>query len=282
MTSHRNPTVKKAAGHDQPFAHHQLVRSLRRAGAAPAIAHQIADQITERITPNMSTRIIRRLAFQLLRKQSQATASRYQLKAALMALGPSGFPFERYIAALFTWKGFDTQIGQLIHGKCVTHEVDVVATLNHRKALVECKYHNHPGIISTIKIPLYIYARFLDLQTGPEIPPFTEAWVATNTRFSEDARRYGRCMGLHLLDWDAPNGPSLRDWINDSDIYPITILNGISAAEKARLLNLGIITCQDLLSATNGANRCQITPQKWARLTTECSNLISGVDKVPL
>ncbi|MGS0527278.1 hypothetical protein ACU8V7_21050 [Zobellia nedashkovskayae] len=42
-------------------------------------------------------------------------------------MGPTGFPFERFIGALLTYSGYETKVGIVMDGICVTHEIDVVA-----------------------------------------------------------------------------------------------------------------------------------------------------------
>ena len=81
-----------------------------------------------------------------------------------MELGPSGFPFEKFVAAIIKEEGYQTEVGVIVQGACVTHEVDVVATTDHQHIMVECKYHNQQGRVNDVKIPLYIQSRFLDIE----------------------------------------------------------------------------------------------------------------------
>jgi len=47
-----------------------------------------------------------------------------------MELGPSGFPFENYLSQILNEIGYKVQVGKIINGKCVTHEIDVIAEKN--------------------------------------------------------------------------------------------------------------------------------------------------------
>jgi len=42
-----------------------------------------------------------------------------------MNLGPTGYPFEKYIAKVLNTYNFTTKTNQVLNGKCVFHEVDV-------------------------------------------------------------------------------------------------------------------------------------------------------------
>ena len=88
----------------------------------------------------------------LLKNQSQTYAARYSLKRAIMSLGPQGFPFEQYLAALLRHYGYRTYTNQIFAGQCITHEIDVVAekskemTYNFPKVflpMVELDIYNH-------------------------------------------------------------------------------------------------------------------------------------------
>ena len=199
----------------------------------------------------MTTKKIYEKAFKLLRKERKPLAARYKLKSAIMELGPSGFPFEMYVAAVLQQQGYKTQTGVLVKGKCVMHEVDVIAEKGEYHCMIECKYHNHPGTVCDVKIPLYIHSRFKDVEAswvqlpGHEIK-LHQGWVVTNTRFSSDAIQYGICTGLNLAGWNYPQNGSLNKLIDSLSLYPITCLHSLTAAEKQQLLNVQIILCKDI------------------------------------
>ena len=168
-----------------------------------------------------------------------------------MELGPSGFPFEKYIGAILHYQGHNVRIGEIVQGKCVDHEVDVIAKTDHTQLMVECKYHNLPGTICDVKVPLYIQSRFLDVAAewtrlqGKEVLTY-QGCVVTNTRFSDDAIKYGTCAGLKLIGWDYPSRGSLRDQIDSLGLYPITCLTSLTRSEKQYLLDKKIVLCHEL------------------------------------
>lgn len=244
--------VTKADGTMVPFDADKLRASLRRAGADEDVARQIVERMTPRLEPGMSTRRIYRMAFTLLHKRSHRTAARYRLKQGILDLGPSGFPFERFIGRILEHDGYRAHVGVSVQGRCVAHEVDVVADKGDQHFLVECKYHNNPGRVCDVKVPLYIQARFLDVAEQWRTEPgngtrHLQGWLVTNTRFTSDALQYGQCAGLRLVSWDHPAKGSLRDRIDRSGLYPLTCLASLTQAEKERLLQLGLVLVHDVL-----------------------------------
>jgi hypothetical protein len=259
--------VTKANGEVMPFEEDRLIRSLQRSGASAAISRAILDEIRSEMYERIPTREIYRMAFSRLQDRSRHLASRYKLKRAIMELGPSGFPFERFVARLLEHKGYRLRMGALITGRCVTHEIDVVAEKDGEVNMIECKYHNRPGMICDVKVPLYIWARFKDVERDPGKGPedqvrFHRAWVATNTRFSDDAIRYAACSDMRLIGWDQPAGKGLKEMVDDAQLYPITCLLTLPAKEKQRLLEQGIVLCKELAADHTWLERSGMSPAK--------------------
>ncbi|WP_121355614.1 restriction endonuclease [Flavisolibacter nicotianae] len=244
-------SVIKASGKKDVFSNEKLHRSLKRSGVSNEIANEIVQEITAHLTEEMSTKSIYKQAFQLLKQYSRPGAARYKLKQAINALGPSGFPFELFIAELLKSEGYTVQTDVIVQGHCVRHEVDVIAQKENKQFMVECKFHNSQGICTDVKVPLYIQSRFLDLtRKGEGFPeresPFHKAWLVTNTRFSEDAILYGTCMNIDLVSWDYPRHFSLRDRINKAGLHPLTCLLSLTGHEKQLLLNKRVVLCKQL------------------------------------
>ncbi len=246
-----NIFITKASGEKEVFSSEKLQSSLMSAGANVELARKIVDEMKDRIYSGMPTKKIYRHAFQLLRKHSRHLAGRYHLKRGIMELGPSGFPFEKYIGELLKIQGYQIRLGEIVRGHCVNHEIDVIAELGERHFMIECKYHNLPGTSCDVKIPLYVQGRFKDVEIAWQQLPthdikFHQGWVVTNTRFTKDAIQYGTCAGLHLLGWNYPFNESLKDLIDSSGLYPLTCLTSLTHHEKQLLLDQKIVLCLDL------------------------------------
>ncbi|WP_373056385.1 ATPase [Zunongwangia sp. H14] len=243
--------VKKYSGEYQAFDINKLINSLRRSRADEDIIQDIARKVQGQIEEGMSTKKIYQLAFKMLKGKSRVSASKYKLKKALMELGPTGFPFEKLVGKLLEHEGFDTEVGIIVQGNCVQHEVDVIAQKEEKHYMIECKYHSDQGRFCNVKIPLYIHSRFLDVekqwkhQKGYETKSH-HGGLYTNTRFTKDAIQYGKCVGLLLTSWDYPVGNGLKDRIDKSGLHPLTALTTITKAEKTKLLDKGIVLCKEL------------------------------------
>ncbi len=251
MDSLRSAHVIKASGEQVPFAPEKLLHSLRRAGATKVQAEEVLAGLRSRIYSGITTREIYRIAQRLLKKQAVHVAARYHLKRGIMELGPSGYPFEKFIAAVMHAQHFEVQTGVIVPGVCVPHEVDVLAQRERQVCFVECKYHNRQGILCDVKVPLYIHARFNDLRSHTEKSAnhqrSYEGWLVTNTRFSKDALTYGTCAGLHMQSWDYPSGNSLREQIDRLGLYPLTCLTTLTRQEKQWLLEKQLVLASGLV-----------------------------------
>jgi hypothetical protein len=276
------PLIKKASGEMEPFSPEKLKNSLHRAGANPAIITEITRNISAWITEGIPTRKIYSRAFSLLRKKRKSMAARYSLKKAIMEMGPSGFPFEQFVGYLFKCKGFDVEVGQVVNGQCVTHELDVIASDDKNQHLVECKYHNNQGKFSSVQVPLYVRSRVNDVietrQAQPEYKNLTfHGWVITNTRFTTDAMNYGRCSGLNIMSWDYPQKDSLKALTEKFNAFPITTLTQLTKAHKQQLLKNGIVLCSDLKEKPEALEPLQITKQKQKQIWEELTDLMDGL-----
>lgn len=232
----KHPIIEKASGEKEVFDPEKLVQSLKRAGTSEQQAGEVLDTLMPKLEEGMTTRQIYGMAFRKLRQQKNANAARYSLKKAIMELGPTGYPFEQFIGQVLAHQGFSVKVGEVLQGKCITHEIDVIATQNNTQYLVECKFYNSSGKYANVRVPLYVRSRVDDIIAFREkLPEYSDTrffgWVATNTRFTEDALVYGRCAGLHMLSWDTPRKHALKEMIEETGIFPITALTALNTKQ---------------------------------------------------
>lgn len=273
-----NINITKASGQKAPFNEGKLKQSLLRSGATNEQADDITNEVMEMLVEGMSTRKIYKAAFRLLRNYSRPAAARYKLKQAIMELGPSGFPFEMFVAELLKYKGYQTKVGVIVQGHCVKHEIDVIAEKDEHHFMIECKFHNHQGYASDVKIPLYIQSRFLDVekqwkQLDGHAEKFHQGWVVTNTRFSDDAAQYGRCMNMNLVGWDYPKHNGLKDWIDGSGLHPVTSLTSLTQKEKQQLLDKKIVLCKTMHHNNALLQSIGVKPPRLQKVMDECAAL---------
>jgi hypothetical protein len=238
--------VTKADGEEESFDAGKLERSLELAGASSTMRARIAAHIMRELHPGITTEEIYRHAFEILRKEEQTpVAARYSVKRAVFALGPSGFPFEQFLAEVLRAHGWQVQTGVALNGRCAPHEVDVLAERRGKRVGIEAKFHNEQGGKTDIKDALYVKARYDDLRNAP-VPTskVDEGWLVTNTVFTRNAIRYAQCSGLTLLGWDYPHGRGLFRMIEEAKVHPLTCLTTLSEGEKHRFLDQKVVLCK--------------------------------------
>jgi hypothetical protein len=240
--------ITKADGTQQRFDPAKLEHSLESVGASSTMRARIVAHVLKELHPGMMTEDIYRHAFDILRREeAQPIAARYSIKRAVFALGPSGFPFEQFLAEVFRAHGWKAQTGVSLMGRCVEHEVDVLLERDDIRIGIEAKFHNDPGGKTEIKDALYVHARYEDLQKAPERSSrVQEGWLVTNTRFTRNVIRYAQCSNLSLIGWDYPRTRGLLTLITEARVHPLTCLTTLSEGEKRRFLDKRIVLCKNI------------------------------------
>ncbi len=273
------PEIVKADGTVEPFDGSKLEMSLMRAGATERTAERIRLTIQSSMGASAQSNDIYRRAFQMLRHDNRPSAARYSLRRALFEFGPSGHPFEDFVAELFRAEGWTVEDRKMIPGKCVSHEVDIYATRGDETLAAELKYHNDPGYKTDVKISLYVKARFDDiLQCEPTknaTCPIESGFLITNTKFTRDAIQYATCAGLGLLGWTYPNEGNLYDRIVAAGLYPVTALTLLKKAEKRLLIDQGIVTCAQVRAHREVLRELGVPPDRLGAIMAEAGMLCS-------
>ncbi len=243
--------ITKSSGEKAKFSLDKLRNSLKHSGADHNLVEEIVDKVQDELYEGISTNEIYNRAYALLKKKKSVFASKYKLKKAIYELGPTGFPFERFVAAILDYSGYSTKVDIIMDGVCVTHEIDVVAKKNGQTTIIECKFHGEEGRNCNVKVPLYIHSRYNDVKAHwqmkkNETKTLNKGWVVTNTRFTKHAINYGKCAELYLLSWDYPKNDGLKDRIDRLGLYPITVSTLLSNREKKFLLSRDVVLCRQL------------------------------------
>lgn len=271
----KNFQILKSTGEKVDFSISKLRNSLQRSGADELTVDNIINVIRDELYQGISTKQIYNWAFAMLKKSKPHYASKYKLKKAIFELGPTGYPFENFIGALLKYSGYAVEVRKIMQGKCVSHEVDAVATKNGQHIIVECKFHSEKTTICNVKIPLYIHSRYQDiLSQHKNTPKYPNAcWVVTNTRFTTDAITYGQCVGLYLLSWDYPKDNGLKDRIDRLGLYPITVSTLLTNKEKQFLIGREVVLCRQLLNDVFYLDHLGITKTRKTKILSEISIL---------
>lgn len=236
--------IIKASGRRVPFDRNKVIGTCIRAGASRKIAERIVRKIKAQIHEGSTTLDVYKMVLREIATEDKGVQMkhRYRLKESLMLLGPAGYHFEAYVSRVLQDYGYAIEgIQKLVNGKCVRHEIDIVAKHpSQKRMLIECKYHNFRGIFTRLKETLYTHARFLDLS---EL--FDGEMLVTNTKISDDAKKYSKCIGQDLIAWKYPSGGGLEKMIQKKSLYPITILS-LRSWEFDALSKKNIMLAKDL------------------------------------
>lgn len=267
-------TVLKASGEIEPFSEDKLLLSIKRAGIPPKLHAEVLSHIKNTLYNRIPTsEIYNHIQEYLEETEKPYEKAKYSLKKAIMDLGPTGFPFEVYVAEILKAIGFHTEVGRFMTGKCVNHEVDILASKEGRKIMVECKFHNMSGTRSNLHVSLYTKARFDDLKNKHGL---NEALLVTNTKITPDALSYALCENIKVISWSYPENESLRDLIEKHKLYPITQLTGISNSQKQELLSKNIVLIRQIASSPINLNEISLPEAKKREIINEAVGIFSS------
>jgi CRISPR/Cas system-associated exonuclease Cas4 (RecB family) len=241
-------------GEKEPFSFQKVYRSARRAGASPILAKDITATIKKEAYPGIKTSEIFKKIKQFLARENPQSAIKFSLKDAMRKLGPTGFPFEKFIREVLLSNGFEVKINQYISGSCpVTYEIDFLAKKNKLIYIGECKYHPLPGEKVDLQVALANYARFLDIKENSYFKKLQsdnfqiKPMLITNTKFTTQAIRYSKCKGIELLGWRYPENEGLEYLIEKEKLYPVTILPSLKGYLKDIFAKSRMMLAKDLL-----------------------------------
>lgn len=281
----------KADGTKELYEPHKLRASLIKSGAgshsADKVLTDVSNFIEEQIKEGRKSEIgvseLYRVAFECLKKYAGDAALRYSLKRSLFELGPTGFPFEKYIAEIFKTQGFETLTGQMVMGSCVPHEVDLVAWNADKLIMGEVKYHNDPASKTDLKVALYVSARYSDIKQnvfeyGGVIRKPSEWYLITNTKFTDTAITYATCNGVTLLSWTFPEDGNLHDLIEDTKSHPVTCLSALDTNQKKMLIDKNVILCRQLFQNTDLMKELKFSKETIFAALEEASQIIKKQD----
>lgn len=284
--------ITKEDGEVEQFEPRKLEESLVRSGALQTTADKIVRTVMNDLKagvcdPNSNLGAVCTIhqiyhkAFDMLKETSRAAAARYSLRRSIMEFGPTGFPFEEYVAAIFKAKGYETLTGQMVFGGCVPHEVDVIAWNKEKLIMAEVKYHNEHAGKSDLKTALYIKARYDDLKDnlyeyGGFSPRKIDDWyLITNTKFTETAVTYAGCKGLKLISWSYPDHGNLLDMIEETKLHPVTCLTTLTDGEKRDLLAKDIVLCKTIYEKRQLLNEIGYSDEKIFKVMEEIGQIIN-------
>jgi len=276
--------IRKGRGILVPYEEEKVRHSIEKTGADKKIVEQILVHIRKNLKNGMKTADIYRMVRTQLKKEKPWAAARYNLREAIIRLGPAGFNFEKYVAAVLNAYGYRAETPKGYTGACIEHEVDVTAEKNGRTAFIEAKFRHDFKTSINIKDVLATWARFLDLVDGSKInlcPHFDEAWIVTNARFTNQSLRFGHCKNMVLIGWNHPKERTFADMVDLNALYPVTVVDGLTKQELDAFAEANFILCRDLceLEPHDLTNVTGITTKRLAEIIGLCDEVVYGDDK---
>lgn len=271
--------IIKYNGEFELFDPEKLKISLLRAKTNVILANDIVDKIQSEIKDGDTSDSVYRKAFALLKKKEKRSAAMYSIRRSILELGPSGFPFEKFVADILEKKGYKTINNMTLQGHCVTHETDVIAYDKDDFIVMEVKFHNNLAVKSDTKVAMYVKARFDDLrdqvfEIDGEKRKMTRGMLVTNTKFTNNAKKYATCVNqFDLISWEYPEKGNLYDLIYETGLQPTTCIPLLTKQEKKALIEKGFISCKSLSGQSVAMKDAGITDDKIKRV-------ISNIDMI--
>lgn len=267
--------ITKASGESEPFSQEKFCGSLKAAGAPDELVNETCKTVAEKLSPGTTTTELWRQALRYLAKKNRVVAARYNMRHALAGLGPAGFLFEQYLEVLLKTLGYETKRNQIIEGKCVPHEVDIIAEKEGECFLIEAKYHNQFGTKVATDVVMYADARREDISRA-EKP--CKMWVITNTKFTGNAAQYGACRDLKMTGWHYPKENGLEALIAEHALYPVTTLLSVDRFAREQFAKHGMLLAQDIAPHTKETleEKLGIPVKRGERIIMEARELVYG------
>ena len=241
--------VIKADGNRQLFDREKVVKTCLRMGASRKIADEVAEKVEKRLYDGIPTSKILQMTFSLLRKYKPAIRHLLDLRKGL-SLMDSMPEFENFVQILLAHNGFEVTPNRLVTGKCVKHEVDAIARKDGITYFVEAKHHvsyHTPTGLDESRIARAVLEDVTEgFEFGKGSLQVDRAMIVTNTRYSEHARRYGKCRNILQIGWSSPVDLSLQNMIEEKNLYPLSCLRGLKSETKTKLVNAGIVLMKQL------------------------------------
>jgi len=242
--------VIKADGSRQLFDKEKVVKTCLRMGANRSVAAEIASKVESRLYNGIPTREVLQMVFRLLRKYKPTLREFLDLKRGLSLMN-SKPEFEKFVQTLLEHHGFDVSPNQIIRGRCAEHEADAIARKNDVTYFVEAKHHSNYHTPTGLDESRIARAVLEDVTEGFALGmsnlQIDRAMIVTNTRYSEHARRYGKCRDILQIGWSSPINLSLQTMIEKKKLYPLSCLRGLKSETRMQFVNAGIVLLKQLI-----------------------------------
>ena len=242
--------VTKADGSKQLYYKKKIIKTCLRMGATHKIALKVAEKIEANLYEGITTKKILQMIFRFMSKHKPGVKHFLDLRKGLSMMG-SKPEFEMFVRIVLANNGFEVSPNQLLTGKCAEHEVDAIAKKDGKTFFVEAKHHFSYHALTGLDESRIARAVLEDVTEG-YILGKTKIWIdramiVTNTKFSKQAKRYGKCRKIMQIGWSSPESYGLQAMIDKKTLYPLSCLKGLRVETRNKLVNSGIVLMKQLL-----------------------------------
>ncbi|MBI4176966.1 MAG: restriction endonuclease [Candidatus Aenigmarchaeota archaeon] len=236
--------VKKADGSLENFDGDKIIRTCLRSGLSEGDAETVLQHVGKKAYDKIPTNVLLHIILKEIRKHSEPAAMRYSLRASLASLSPEGVFFELYVKKVLEEHGYVVEHSKITRGKCAEHEIDLIASKDGKKSMIECKHHKNHHTFAGLGEAMVTWAAFEDTAARNN---FSDAWLVCSTKVSAHAQAYASCKNLKLMCWD--NG--LNEMVEGPKLYPVTIIGSMRDSSVERAFAAGLLTVRDVANAND-------------------------------
>ena len=254
-------------------------------GANRRIAEEVAGRVERSVYDGMPTSKVLQLAIRLLRGYKPTIRHFLDLRRGL-SLMDSKPEFEVFVQALLANSGFQVSPNMILAGRCVEHEVDAIAKKDGVTFFVEAKHHINYHTLTGLDESRIARAILEDVSEGFELGSCSvkidRAMIVTNTRYSEHARRYGKCRDIIQIGWNSPVGLSLQSMIEENNLYPISCIRGLKRETRTKLVTKRIVLIKQLLEMKQSslARETRIPKETLKQLITKAETTMTKANNL--
>ncbi len=272
--------IKKADGRLEPYDGSKVIRTALHLGLDRADAEKLEKEVSEKVYEGMPTSQILSIIQELAKEFRPEVAHMRDLREAISAMRPKP-DFEEYARIVLREAGYLVELGRVLEGRCVSHEIDGIAFKGDEVFAVEVKHHVNHHTYTGLGTLVELWGTLEDLREGYRLGfhsyAFTSAILVCNTKISLHAERYARCKGIMYMGWRYPRAFALSDIVSRKKLYPVTMLKEISGEKLTRLGEQGIVTLNQLkkLSIEDLAELMNEKPEEVERIQQTAEKLIS-------
>ena len=270
--------VTKADGTKKPYDRHRVMRTAHNYGVPDDYVIEVAAEVERHLYDGIRTRDILRMIHTYARRYHPAVEGRTNVRRAIGLLGPKP-DFELYVQALLRGSGYEVGAGRILKGRCGEHEVDAIARKDGITYFVEVKHHHNHHRMTGLDEGRIARAIVEDVQEGYKEGKnhFTvdKAMIVCNTKLSSHAKRYAACWDIKHIGWDNPKDENIAAMVADRKLCPVTLIKGVNAKTRKKLVEGGIVTVGQLLEHST-----QTLAEKTGIATKEMSLLVDRARQV--